>query len=109
MIWNRIATNKNGSASYSTPGFTARLVMKKTLFKDGNAPETLELVGDNFAEPGATKERVSSEEAIAKAQEAASKAVERAEKARVKAEKASARLAKMIPSQAKAEAATTVQ
>jgi hypothetical protein len=97
MLWTRISVNKNGSASYSTPGFTARLVMKKTIFKDGNAPETLELVGENFAEPGATKARVSSEEAIAKAQEAAAKAVERAEKARVKAEKASARLAKMVP------------
>jgi hypothetical protein len=97
MKWNRISVNKNGSASYSTPGFSARLVLKKTLFKDGNAPQELQLVGDNFAEPGAVKAKVTSEEAIAKQKVAAEKAIAQAEKARVRAEKAAARLAKMVP------------
>lgn len=100
MIWNRISVNKNGSASYSTPGFSARLVLKKTLFVDGNAPETLELTGDNFATPGTVKAKVTSEEAIAKQKALAEKALAQAEKSRQRAEKAAARLAKMVPASA---------
>lgn len=102
MKFNLRKTDKAGGNIYAADGIRASVYVNKSIFKDGKAPQSLEIsVPDGqeaaFTEPGAVRPVVSSAEAIAKAQEAAAKAAAAAEKARVRAEKAAARAAKLVP------------
>lgn len=105
MRFNLRKTDKAGGNIYAAEGVRASVYVNKSIFKDGKAPQSLEIsIGEGndgvaFSEPGAVRPVVSSEEAIAKAKAAAEKAQVAAEKARVRAEKAAARAAKMVPAQ----------
>ena len=94
-------TEKGGLTSYSRPGVRASVYFSKGLFKDGALPETVTLIGPNFAEPGAIKPGVNIAAKAAKAEAAATKAAERAKKAAERAAKAQAAAAKFaVPASA---------
>lgn len=104
MRFNLRKTDKAGGNIYAAEGIRASVYVNKSIFKDGKAPQSLEIAVPEgqeaaFAEPGAVRPVVSSAEAIQKAQEAAAKAQAAAEKAAARAAKAAARAAKLVPAQ----------
>lgn len=109
MIFTRTKTNKNGATVFTAPGMRAAVILQKSFFGEGGAPESIELNAENLTEPGQVKPTVTSEEAVAKAKAAAEKAAARAAKATERAQKAAARAAKLVaeaPAQTEAPAET---
>lgn len=92
----RVKLYPDGGASYGIDGVRGTIGVKKSMFKDGVAPETLVVEGDVFAAPGTGgSRRVSDPERAQKIREAAEKAQARAEKAAERAQKAIARAKKL--------------